>query len=407
MNVPGTARLRIGAVRRPTVVALAFLAVSVAAFFVVRAVLNPTLIDFVVYRAEGSAVLHGHDLYGTLPVPHHLRATYPPFAAMLFTVVTVLPLAAMKLLVTIGNIALAAWLCWLACRLVDVPAERRLATVLWLTGLVIWAEPVYTTIRYGQIDLIITGLVVWDLTRPAGSRGRGVGIGLATAVKVTPGLFIVYLALTGRIRAALTAAATWAATVALSAAVLPSATWHYWTDLLFDTNRVGRIENAANQSWRGLAARIEHTRDISPWWTVLVAVTLIGGMACAVFAYRRCGDRWGAMACAMTSLLVAPIAWTHHWVWCVPIAVLLWFRCRRWAAVALVFWTDAVWAVPHAGGELRLAGWQIAVSSLYVTFGVFFLVLTAVVAHRAAKARTPAETPAVPTGGAQPVRTPT
>jgi hypothetical protein len=96
-----------------------------------------------------------------------------------------------------------------------------------------------------------------------------------------------------------------------------------------------------------------------------------------VFAYRELGDRWGLPACAVASLLAAPISWTHHWVWCVPIGLLLWREARGWAVTVVVFWTYAVWAVPHTSSrELSFSPWQIGLSMWYVAFGAVFLALT-------------------------------
>jgi alpha-1,2-mannosyltransferase len=38
---------------------------------------------------------------------------------------------------------------------------------------------------------------------------------------------------------------------------------------------------------------------------------------------------------AIAMLLASPVAWSHHWVWAVPVALVLWER-TRWAAAA---WT--------------------------------------------------------------------
>lgn len=35
----------------------------------------------------------------------------------------------------------------------------------------------------------------------------------------------------------------------------------------------------------------------------------------------RTGDFWGVQVTALVSLLVSPISWSHHWVWCVPLLI--------------------------------------------------------------------------------------
>ena len=66
-----------------------------------------------------------------------------------------------------------------------------------LAAVALWTEPVITTISYGQINLLLLALVLWDFNLPPDSRLRGVGVGLAAAIKVTPAILIVYLVLTG------------------------------------------------------------------------------------------------------------------------------------------------------------------------------------------------------------------
>jgi alpha-1,2-mannosyltransferase len=71
----------------------------------------------------------------------------------------------------------------------------------------------------------------------------------------------------------------------------------------------------------------------------------------------------GLAACAMTGLLISPVSWPFHWVWCVP-ALILWAR-RAWredrtgekggvvaaclALAATTYWTTTqffYWSVP-------------------------------------------------------------
>jgi len=122
-------------------------------------------VDLEVYRLGGHAILNGAHLYELL-FPGALAFTYPPLSAMAFTLLAPLRLA-----------LLAA------------------AGALWL-------EPMWSTLHYGQIDLLIAALVLYDLSRPDASRWKGAPIGLATGLKLTPAIFAVYLLLSRRYRAA-------------------------------------------------------------------------------------------------------------------------------------------------------------------------------------------------------------
>jgi alpha-1,2-mannosyltransferase len=336
-----------------------------------------TFSDLKIYQIEGRAILHRWDLYGHLPGVHGY-ATYPPFAAIVFFFTSGLPVVVLEVLVFVLTIVLLVWSAIATGRLLGVRRDQAITVGCVIAALAVWSEPVFRTLGFGQINVALVALVLWDFTRPETSRLRGVGIGLAAAIKVTPAIFIVYLVLTRRIRFAATALATFVAAFGVSAAVDFSATRDYWTRYLLDPHRVGRLENAVNQTIRGFLVRADHTRDTRPTELIVVLVVLVLGMACAVLAQRFLGDGWGVPACAITGLLVSPISWSHHWVWCVPVVVLIWFEARRWIVPTVaVFWSFAVWAVPHENSaELHFSKIQIALSVWYILYGLAFLALT-------------------------------
>jgi alpha-1,2-mannosyltransferase len=162
---------------------------------------------------------------------------------------------------------------------------------------------------------------------------------------------------------------------------------------VFDSARVGDVDAAGNQSIYGAVARITHSRVTTPAETALIAAVAVGGLACSVLAARRLGDSWGVAACSVTALLVAPIAWSHHWVWVVPVSLLLWQHARVWLVpVPAIFLSQLIWTVPHgaAANELAFSAAQVAVSCSYTAAGVAFLVAVAVRASRAPRAGTAA-----------------
>ena len=353
----------------------AAVAVAIIAYLVLRFATPFTASDLTVYQDEGAAVRHGTDLYGSLfGSSGHSRATYPPFAAVAFVPLSYLKPHAAVFLVLLANLALLLMAVRLSFRLAGREASKLEAACAGL--LMVGAEPVFTSLRYGQINLLLLVLVLWDFA--PGRRHRGVATGVAAGLKVTPLIFVGYLLLTGRRRAAVRAGLTFAGTVAAGALLLPHDTWRFWTNDLFHVERVGRLENAVNQSVQGLLVRMDHSRSTSGGERLFVLAIAVLGLTIAVRAYRRRGDAWALPACAVAGLLGAPIAWSHHWVWCVPIAVVLWEQARRWMPAVAIFWTFAVWAVPHGNGlELHLTPLQIAVSGWYVLFGAGFLVAVA------------------------------
>ncbi|WP_327324418.1 glycosyltransferase 87 family protein [Streptomyces sp. NBC_01210] len=350
-----------------TVVALALSLTALAALCVAQRI---PVADTLVYRVEGAAVANGIDLYGLTVTDWRLPATCPPFAAILFVPTTWLPVPALKVVFVVGNAALLALLVRLSCRFAGLPARTPLVIAAIAAGL--WLEPVFQTLLFGQINLALVCLVLWDLSRDEEAIGKGFALGVAAGVKLTPAVFIVHLLITGRVRAGLTALASFTATVLLGALVLPHASAEFWTRRIFGTGRADKAWATENQSLQGLFARVLHTPDPGTVWLLAAAVTGVAGLWIA----RRVPERWGVLTVAYTALLVSPISWSHHWVWCVPLLAVLIAegRTRTAAAVAAVFMARTLWLVPHHGEPaLRLPWWQQSLASPYPLLGIALL----------------------------------
>lgn len=374
----------------PTEVTL--FAVSLLAFCALCVGTHAPMADALVYRAEGAAVLHGRDLYGFTVTEWQLPATYPPFAALLFVPTAWLPPDVLKAAFVAGNVALLAALVRLSCRLAGLP--ERLPAVCAATALALWLEPVFQTVLFGQVNLAVACLILWDLTRPPGAPGRGVALGIAAGVKLTPAVFIVYLLLTRRVREGVTALAACAGTVLLGALVLPYASVDFWTRRLYETHRVGKAWIVDNQSLQGLIARALGEPSPGPAWAVPALAVACAGLWLA----RRTAagdDRRGILITALTALLVCPISWSHHWVWCVPLIAVLAAdgRGRTAALVAAVFTARTLWLVPHQGAlDLQLPWWQQPLASPYA---LLVLVLLPQLSASASASSPPSALPAL------------
>ncbi|MEV5318247.1 glycosyltransferase 87 family protein [Streptomyces sp. NPDC052687] len=374
--------------RVPTAVGACLL--SFAAFWVAQRAAQVSMIDLMVYRAEGATVRAGGDLYALRTTAARLPTTYPPFAALLFTPLTLLDVSGLRTLATAGNLALLVVFVRLSLRLVG---HARVDTVWWVAAVAVWCEPVWTTLRYGQVNLLLAVLVLWDLTRRPGDRLAGLGIGLAAAVKLTPALFAVFLLATGVVahrahgtggpwlRHARGAAAAFAGATLLAAAVLPYDSWRFWSCMVFRAGRVGHAEETANQALRGVLARVLHTPDPGAAWAVAAALVGAAGLAVAVRAELRGQRAWAVLGCAVTALLICPVSWSHHWVWCVPVVLLLAAQGHRAVAAgtALIFGSYALWWVPHGAKrpELHQGGTELLLCGLYAAAGCAFLLCAA------------------------------
>ena len=312
--------------------------------------------DLVVYRNGGLIVRHvtpAYDGHRTSPLydwtgPNGVQFTYPPFAAVVFAVASVLSWTAMRwamTLVSLAALGLSTWLVFGALGYADRP-RVRLGATLGVSALALLTEPVQQTLALGQVNLLLMLLVVVDLLTASVLNKQtrwwhGIGIGLAAGVKLTPLVFIPYLLLVGRYRQAATAAGTFVATVVLGYAVLPKDSGTYWLHgLFFNANRIVFLGTRGNQSLRGMLTRLAGsvTSGTAPWLVVAILVLILGVVAAAVL-YRAGYPVPGMLACALTGLLVSPLSWDHHWVWIAPaIALLAHLGARARGAVRAGWW---------------------------------------------------------------------
>jgi alpha-1,2-mannosyltransferase len=202
-------------------------------------------------------------------------------------------------------------------------------------------------------------------------------VGIAAAIKLTPGIFILFFLLAGRIKAAVIAAGTFVVCGLIGFAVAPRASALYWEHLFFDTKRVG-APYISNQSPYAAAIRIaQGAAHIGSWWAVIPIAFAAIGLATATILVRH--DDWlGATAVTgTTGLLVSPISWAHHWVWVLPALVWLVRQDHRIAAVLgyLLFALAPFWFTPHSGGphEYGFHGPGTLVANCFLIAGLIFL----------------------------------
>ncbi len=373
-------------------VCIAVYAASVVALFASPLGQRWPFVDLAVYRMGGQAILNGSHLYA-LRFPGALAFTYPPLSALTFTLLAPLRLALIEPLMSAGSIVLLPAMLGFALRL--PPISRQLSTdqtarlALLAAAAALWLEPVWTTLRYGQIDILIATLILFDLSRPDASRWKGAGIGLAAGLKLTPAIFAVYLLLSRRYRAAAVSFAVFTGTVGLGFAFIPGDSGEFWGGAFVDPRRVGRIENAANQTLRGAYARLLHSTNVEVWWLATAAIAGVIGMLLAIRAGRRGDDVQGFSLCALTGLLISPISWSHHWVLAIPALMLCTLGAlrRRWLAgvaaavlAAAIGYSHMIWWVPvnhPRHSELHLDPLQLLYADAYVLLGLSSLAAVA------------------------------
>ena len=310
-------------------------------------------IDLEVYRAAGEVWRQGHRLYlagypyGLGP---YLPFTYPPFAAVVLGGLSLLPLAAAWALLTGLGLALLAVTAGLGWRIAPIPVIgwKRLALGVGLGVAAITVEPVQSTIMYGQINLVLMGMVALDCLVATPRWPRGVLLGVAAAIKLTPLVFVLVLLLRRQWGAAATALGTFTAAACVGALALPADSRDYWFHTLLDPDRIGILDTATNQGVRGVLERWGISGS-GPWLAGCAVVAVLTLVSTSYLVAR--GDQLGSLlTTAAGALLLSPISWSHHWVWCVP--GLIWLARRAlvnggWAWLTAATVTAIFILAPH------------------------------------------------------------
>lgn len=277
------------------------------------------LIDLQVYRAGAEHLLAGQPLYAG-PVLDAMMFVYPPFAALLVAPLTAVPVPVLDAVWTAGSLVLLGLVVRRCLQRLGQPAPLPVVTALVLAAT--WSDPVRTTLYLGQVNLVLLALVALDVLGPTPSRWRGIGIGLAAAVKLTPLLFVVYLLLTGRVRAAATALATFVAAAGLGFALAPADSVDFWLHGTFAAaGRISPADALSNHALTGTLVRRLGEVPVLP--LVASALVAVCTLLVARRAHRAGQEVLAAAVCGLGAAAAAPFAWSHHYVWIVPLVLAL------------------------------------------------------------------------------------
>ena len=318
-----------------------------------------------------------------------LKFTYTPFAAVFFAAISYIPWSILPRLSQVANLLLLVAAAWLTAGVLgshpvgrppvppagNHPGRRgpgwrtRLGGALLGSAAALLTEPVFRTMYLGQVNLLLMALVIGDLAQPDGRRLKGTAVGIAAGIKLIPLVFIPYLLLTRRFRAAATAAGTFAGTIVLGFLVVPHDSSDWWLHgLFFNGSRAGFIGWGGTQSLRAILTRFAGSiHGATAAWMVAALLAAAIGLASAVLLDRAGHTMLAILATALVGLLDSPISWDHHWVWVVPgmmAAAHYAWRARqagkrgaaRWCAalacaLLLIFaaWPGTLWSVPVTG----------------------------------------------------------
>jgi alpha-1,2-mannosyltransferase len=370
----------------------------------------PYRIDIDVYRMGGQAWLDGTPLYadgvmfatqGGLDLPF----TYPPLAAVVFAPFTWMSLSAASMAITAITLVLLIVSVTLVLTRLDVwPTTGITAEPAWLrrTWLavaivavaVVHLEPIQANFDFGQINVVLMTLVIADCVPRRTPWPRGLLLGLAIALKLTPAVFLLYFLLRRDVRTLLTTAAAVVVYTLLGFAFAWRDSWEYWTQTVSDTDRIGAATLNTNQNIAGALARLGLGEDVRFAAWVAASFAVLGLTTWAGRRALRAGEPLLALICvAMFGLVVSPVSWSHHWVWSLPtvlITAVLAYRHRNAllglvsvAGLALMVWSPITLMPKHR--EMSAPLWRQLAGGSYVWWALLVIVVAGTVTVQAAR----------------------
>ncbi|WP_052347064.1 bifunctional glycosyltransferase 87/phosphatase PAP2 family protein [Streptomyces prunicolor] len=219
---------------------------------------------------------------------------------------------------TFGTLLLVVALGLVVARALPQPVTRRssLLAAPVAISLLMLSLPVRNTLWLGQTSIIPVLLVLLGCFTVRGERAGGVLIGLAAALQPTVLLFAPLLWFTGRRRAAVTSALTFAASVVIAWAAMPHDSYTYWVHHIAGAGLGGAADGLGNQSLHGALLRLGLTGPLE------IGVFLVLGAAVAYLGLRRtvryARDGQLLLAVAVTgcaAIAVSPTTWQHQLLW--------------------------------------------------------------------------------------------
>ena len=324
-------------------------------------VVMPPLVDLHSRYRDASIAVHKGHLYGFRPGAF----TYPPITAYFFAPFHAIGWHATAILWTVANVVVLALLFTITLwRFFGVPGPK--AWLVSATGLapaaIFLLYPFRSLLYWGQLALFLLFVIFVDLfVVPA--RFRGLLIGIATAIKLLPALFIVWLLARKEYPAAVRVVAAFGVLTLLAVALWPHASAQYWFHILPSGKDVAMVADPLNlptshgrwyfgvgkvdnQSLRGLLGRPPFLLPgTMPWLLLALAVLALGVLVTIrLLAQRR--DLLAFVTLSLTTVLVSPVSWVHYWVFAglAPFVAILEWRRDRVLSVASIILTVSMCA---------------------------------------------------------------
>lgn len=310
--------------RRARLVWSLFGAVAVASSaLVLQRPAGDRLSDLHIYYGAVQAVQSGRPLY-EYAADNGGPFTYPPFAALVLGPITAFPEPGLRVLWLALTCAAVAAVAAAMSGAITTTRHRRPLIVAALACGVLVSAPAQSNLRFGQVSMFIVLLALLDGAGRTPARYRGLLVGLAAAIKLTPLLFVGFFLLAGRYRDAGRAIAAFLGCALVGALVLPQDSLTYWTAAMLQTSRIGNLASLGNQSVHGMLLRVGVSPDTLPIiWAALVAAICGAALLRARRLHQAGEPVRAAVLVGCATIAASPVSWTHHQVWTVLAAMLL------------------------------------------------------------------------------------
>ena len=342
--------------------------------------------DVVVYIEGARGLWNSPNLYLeeiNIAEDTQLPFSYPPTALLFFQPLALLSWGHGWFVVNAISVACLWWIIVLTLRRFASPHPLAWASLLMPIALCV--DSVHNTLYHGQINLILLALVLTDLwldsPRIRKVLPRGVLIGIAACVKMIPALFILYFALRREIKPILVMVTTAFASFAIVGLIKFELVRYYFSTQLGKMTETLGQNRSHNLSLHSVGARYvpESTRSFAT--CLLITAVLVIAIAAFVRLQRAGATEAAGVAIGYLGLMLAPISWQHHFVWEVPLLIILgictWRRAEprllalllAWLSVTTVFiphrhFPDALSANPEGYTLVHLAQSSVLVLSI-------------------------------------------
>lgn len=266
--------------------------------------------------------------------------TYPPGGILLLSPLVLVPSGLLAPLWTVGVLGALTASLYIGLRFLTRWSPTNALAVAVGATLVspVALSAVYDNVFWGQIGTLLTLAIVADflvMRAPA----QGVWVGLATALKIYPGIFIVIWLIRRQYRPALTALATVAATTAIATA------FYFRSATTFFRQQIEGSQELTHFATYSTAEASSSIVDVflrPPYFLghltpreslAIAAIFVVIGVIASYGAWSRGREFTAVVVGLIISTICSPIAWNHYFSF-LPLLLLLPLEIgwRSWTA---------------------------------------------------------------------------